>query len=257
MTNTWPLAVDAGVDLIDYSHAVTSNAAGSLAAESQSGQLRYLLLLLLIAAALSGCGTPGASEGASLCPDTPAGIPLDPDGCPLYSDADAVPDYQDKCPGTAPGIPVDANGCPRDTDADGVADNRDACPSTPIGTRVDARGCPLAGERIAIVTNINFDFDHTEIRESVRKRLSRVIRLLKEMPEVDVKIVGYTDDVGSAEYNLSLSLRRAESVRDYIVTRGIDDTRMSVAGRGKAEPLVPNSTPEGRAVNRRVEFVVQ
>ncbi len=222
-----------------------------------TGKWRLANAFLLISVALSGCGTPGANEGAGLCPGTPAGIPLDSDGCPLYSDADAVPDYQDECPGTAPGIPVDAKGCPRDTDADGVADYRDSCARMPTGTRVDARGCPLAGERIAIVTNINFDFDHTAVRDNVRKRLSRVVQLLKEMPEVDVKIVGYTDNIGSAKYNLSLSLRRAESVRDYIVTRGIDDMRLSVAGRGKAEPLVSNSTPEGRAVNRRVEFVVQ
>ena len=216
-----------------------------------------LAALLLIAVVLSGCGTPGANQGASLCPGTPAGISLDPDGCPLYSDADAVPDYQDECPGTAAGIPVDTNGCPRDSDVDGVADYQDGCPRTPAGTRVDARGCPLAGERIAIVTNINFDFDHTDVRGDVRKRLSRVIQLLKEMPQMDVQIVGYTDDIGSAQHNLSLSLRRAESVRDYIVTRGIDHMRLSVAGRGKTEPLVSNSTPEGRAVNRRVEFVVQ
>ncbi len=222
-----------------------------------TGRWRLANACLLISVALNGCGTPGANEGASLCPGTPAGIPLDPDGCPLYSDADAVPDYQDECPGTAAGIPVDANGCPRATDMDGVADYRDACARTPTGTRVDARGCPLAGERIAIVTNINFDFDHTDVRDDVRKRLSRVIQLLKELPEVDVKIVGYTDDIGSAKYNLSLSLRRAESVRDYIVTRGIGGMRLSVAGRGKTEPLVSNSTPEGRAVNRRVEFVVQ
>jgi OOP family OmpA-OmpF porin len=222
-----------------------------------TGRWRLASAFLLIAAVLSGCGTPGANQGTSLCPGTPAGIPLDPDGCPLYSDADAVPDYRDECPGTAAGISVDTNGCPRDTDVDGVADYRDACVRTPAGTRVDARGCPLAGERIAIVTNINFDVDHTDVRGDVRTRLSRVVQLLKEMPQIDVQIVGYTDDTGSAQYNLSLSLRRAESVRDYIVTRGIDHMRLSVAGRGKTEPLVSNSTPEGRAVNRRVEFVVQ
>ena len=122
---------------------------------------------------------------------------------------------------------------------------------------MDALGCPLAGERIAIVTNVNFDFDRADVRENVKERLDRVIALLKEMPEVDVQIIGYTDDVGSAQYNLSLSLRRAESVRDYVVARGIEDTRLSVAGRGKTQPLVSNATAEGRAVNRRVEFVVR
>ena len=220
-------------------------------------KLRRLGAILLIPVAMSGCGTPGAEPSAGLCPDTPAGVPVDPDGCPLYSDADAVPDYEDKCPGTAPGIPVDAMGCPVDTDAGGIANSRDACQSTPAGIQVDARGCPLAGERIAIVTNINFGFNRADVRDNVRQRLSRVIELLKEMPEVDVQIVGYTDDIGSQAYNLALSLHRAESVRDYVVARGIEDARLSVAGRGKSEPLVPNSTPEGRAVNRRVEFVVQ
>jgi outer membrane protein OmpA-like peptidoglycan-associated protein len=77
------------------------------------------------------------------------------------------------------------------------------------------------------------------------------------MPDIDVEIVGFTDDVGSKAYNLDLSLRRAESVRDYMVTQGIDGRRLSVAGRGMADALVSNSTPEGRAVNRRVEFVVR
>jgi OOP family OmpA-OmpF porin len=213
--------------------------------------------LLLISTVLAACGTPGGEPGTGLCPNTPAGIPVDPDGCPLYSDADAVPDYQDKCSGTEPGIPVDASGCPVDSDVDGVADGRDACPSTPVGVRVDARGCPITGERIAIVTNINFDFNRANVRDNVQRRLDRVIQLLKEMSEVDVQIVGYTDDIGSVDYNLALSLRRAEAVRDYIVSSGIDNARLSVAGHGKTEPLVSNTTPEGRAVNRRVEFVVE
>lgn len=209
----------------------------------------------LTALVLSGCGT--TDEDVSLCPETPPGVPVDPDGCPLYSDADAVPDFRDACPDTGPGVAVDADGCPLDADSDGIANRQDACPATPPGARVDERGCSLSGEPIAIVTNINFDFDRTNIRGDVEKRLSRVIRLLKEMPELDVEIVGYTDNIGSVEYNLGLSLRRAESVRDYIVSRGVDRSRLSVAGRGMAEPFVPNSTPEGRAVNRRVEFVVK
>ena len=77
------------------------------------------------------------------------------------------------------------------------------------------------------------------------------------MPDVDVEIVGYTDDIGTADYNLGLALRRAESVRDYMLAHGIDDRRLSVAGRGMTDPLVSNATPEGRAVNRRVEFFVR
>lgn len=212
---------------------------------------------LVVLALIGGCATDGARSGKSLCPDAPAGIPLDPDGCPLYSDADAIPDYLDKCPDTAPGVAVDADGCPRDGDSDGVADAADACPETPAGARVDSSGCSLPGERIAIVTNINFDFDRSEVREDVRERLARVIQLLKEMPGIDVDIVGYTDNVGTEQYNLALSLRRAESVRDYVIAQGIDESRLGAAGRGMSEPIVSNATPEGRAVNRRVEFVVR
>jgi OOP family OmpA-OmpF porin len=228
---------------------------------TQRQQIHLIGSFALMAVLLGGCATPDGGEGKSLCPGTPAGIPVDGDGCPLYSDADSVADYQDKCPNTAPGIAVDANGCPRDTDTDtdgdGVGDSQDACSSTPIGVRVDATGCPLTGERLAIVTNINFDFNQSNVRESVRKRLSRVIQMLKEMPEIHVQIVGYTDDVGSAQYNLVLSARRAEAVRDYVSASGVDATRLSTAGGGESQPLVSNSTPEGRAVNRRVEFVVE
>lgn len=227
--------------------------------ERLPGGICLAALCLLLIAVLAGCATSGAGAGASLCPGTPAGIAVDADGCPLYSDADAVPDYLDKCPGTSPGIAVDAEGCPlaiaTDSDADGVEDDLDDCAATPVGVRVNSRGCPLTGERIAIVTNINFDFDRAAVRDDVKKRLSRVIQLLKETPELDVQIVGYTDDIGSVQYNLVLSLRRAESVRSYIVSRGVDAARLSVAGRGESEPLVSNATPEGRAVNRRVEFV--
>ena len=213
--------------------------------------------ILMLTALIGGCATRGAQSGASLCPGTPAGIPVDADGCPLYSDADAVPDYLDRCPDTAPGVAVDVSGCPRDGDSDGVVDGTDACSDTPTGARVDAMGCSLTGERIAIVTNVNFDFDQSKVREDVRKRLGRVVQLLKEMPGIDVNIVGYTDNVGPEQYNLALSLRRAESVRDYVVAEGIDAERLSVAGRGMSEPIVSNATPEGRAVNRRVEFVVR
>jgi len=212
-----------------------------------------LLLITLVA----GCAGTATESGVSLCPDTPPGIAVDPDGCPLYSDADAVADYLDLCPGTAPGVAVDADGCPRDSDADGIVDGEDDCSDTPTGARVDRRGCSLPGERIAIVTNVNFDFDRSNVRENVRDRLGRVIRLLEEIPEINVEIVGHTDDIGTQEYNLALSRRRAESVRDYVVAHGIDQHRLSVDGRGMRDPIVSNATPEGRAVNRRVEFVVR
>jgi len=85
----------------------------------------------------------GVPDVLDKCPNTPAGAPVDSNGCPLDSDGDGVPDYQDKCPNTAAGVPVGSDGCPLDADGDGVPDNLDECPNTPAGAPVDAKGCPL------------------------------------------------------------------------------------------------------------------
>ncbi|NPA53873.1 MAG: OmpA family protein [Aquificae bacterium] len=81
------------------------------------------------------------------CPDTPAGVKVDERGCPVDSDGDGVPDYKDRCPDTEWGAKVDEYGCPivviKDSDGDGVPDERDRCPDTPRGVEVDERGCPV------------------------------------------------------------------------------------------------------------------
>ena len=197
----------------------------------------------------------GVPNDADACPKTPAGIAVDVAGCPLFTDADSVPDYLDQCPGTPAGAQVDAKGCPIDSDGDRVADYLDKCTATPPGTPVDGQGCPL-GAALSIVTNINFDFDSAIVRDDARPKLDRVVALLRESPHLNVRVVGYTDSTGPAAYNGELSLRRAQAVREYIVSRGIAASRVSARGRGEADPFVPNATREGRAVNRRVEFEV-
>ena len=198
----------------------------------------------------------GVPDDADECPGTPAAARgmVDSKGCPKYSDADGVPDYLDKCPGTPAGVKVDAEGCPVDSDGDGVADYLDKCPNTAKGVRVDTDGCPPDGDVVAIVTNINFDFDSSKIRDDSRGKLARVIDTLKENPGIRVRVEGHADSTGPADYNQALSLRRAEAVRKYLVDRGVSITRLSVVGKGETEPLVSNSTRAGRAVNRRVEF---
>lgn len=84
----------------------------------------------------------GVSDRADKCPNTPQGVKVYSDGCPIDLDQDGVPDYLDKCPNTPPGSPVDANGCPLDSDGDGVPDHLDQCPGTPANIAVDAKGCP-------------------------------------------------------------------------------------------------------------------
>ena len=85
----------------------------------------------------------GVVDSKDMCPDTPTGIKVDENGCPLDSDKDGVPDYLDDCPGTPKGAPVDKTGCPLDSDRDGVPDYTDLCPNTPSGIDVDDFGCPF------------------------------------------------------------------------------------------------------------------
>ena len=94
-------------------------------------------------AALVDSDGDGVGDRYDRCPNTPNGVQVDANGCPLDSDGDGVPDTLDQCPGTPAGTVVDAKGCPTDSDGDGVPDHLDQCPGTPAGVEVDARGCPL------------------------------------------------------------------------------------------------------------------
>jgi OOP family OmpA-OmpF porin len=85
----------------------------------------------------------GVADYLDKCPNTPAGVKVDQNGCPVDSDHDGVADYLDKCPNTPAGVKVDQNGCPVDSDRDGVADYLDKCPNTPAGVKVDQNGCPV------------------------------------------------------------------------------------------------------------------
>ncbi len=199
----------------------------------------------------------GVPDDKDKCPGTPPGVAVDADGCPKYTDADDVPDYLDQCPGTPAGVAVDAKGCPLDSDGDGVSDYLDKCPGTPRGVKVDASGCPVAGEALAIVTNINFDFDSAALRPDARDKLARVVDILTRNPDVNVKVIGHTDSTGPEDYNKQLSIRRSQSVADHLADNGINVGRLTIDGRGEAEPLVSNKTRAGRAVNRRVEFEVR
>lgn len=198
----------------------------------------------------------GVSDDKDQCPATPAGAPVDANGCPLYSDGDGVPDYLDKCPGTPSGVKTDDDGCPLDSDGDGVPDYLDKCPNTAAGAKVDKDGCPPSGDTLAIVTNVNFDFDSAKIRSDSQAKLNRVVSILKANPAVRVRVEGHTDSTGPEKYNLGLSYRRAESVKGYLEGKGIAGNRLSVVGFGETKPLVSNRTGAGRAVNRRVEFKV-
>jgi outer membrane protein OmpA-like peptidoglycan-associated protein len=97
--------------------------------------------------AVSDMDKDGVADDKDACPDTPAGVVVDAQGCPVDTDKDGVADYLDKCPNTPAGATVDAQGCPVDTDKDGVADYLDKCPNTPAGEAVDAAGCSLDADK--------------------------------------------------------------------------------------------------------------
>lgn len=101
---------------------------------------------------------------------------------------------------------------------------------------------------------IRFDFDKANLHPRDKERLSRIAGILSTVQGFQIYVYGYTDDIGTQEYNLKLSLRRARAVRDYLVANGLNPNIMTAKGYGEADPLVPGSSPQARAVNRRVEI---
>lgn len=200
-----------------------------------------------------GDGVPDFQDN---CPNTPAGVSVGSDGCPLDSDGDGVPDSLDECPGTAPGVPVNSAGCPQviDSDGDGVPDDRDQCPDTPPGTRVLTNGCGVG--QSAILQGVNFEFNKAVLTSTARQILRNVAQTLRDSPGFQVEIEGHTDSIGSSSYNLELSQRRADSVKQFLVEQGASANRLYTRGYGETRPIASNDTDPGRATNRRVELRV-
>lgn len=214
-----------------------------------------------------GCELDGDADGVvdsrDRCPGTGAGVPVDDAGCSRDTDADGVHDGLDRCARTGAGVPVDERGCPRDTDGDGVHDGLDRCPETPAEREVNADGCsPVeAGvdEGRLVVSSIEFPAAGAELPEEARPILDEVGRALLTRPDVRVEIRGHTDSSGSALENLRLSELRAQAVLDYLIETfpELDRERFMVRGWGEVEPVASNESEEGRAQNRRVEFIIR
>jgi uncharacterized repeat protein (TIGR01451 family) len=111
-------------------------------------------------------------------------------------------------------------------------------------------------EKIELTNNIHFEFDRADIRRESFPILKELASVLQEYPALRVRIEGHTDNVGTTEYNQKLSERRALAVRDFLTGAGIDAKRMEWVGRGELQPIATNETAEGRATNRRMEFLV-
>lgn len=203
-----------------------------------------------------GCELDGDGDGVvdalDKCPTTPAGRKVNAEGCEMDGDGDGVVDGLDKCPTTPYGHKVNAEGCELDSDGDGVIDAMDKCPATPAGDRVDGNGCSLPS--VMNLKGVNFDNDQATLRPEASAILEAAVATLKRYPGLKIEIAGHTDSANSDAYNLELSQRRAQTVMDYFLGKGVEADRMSAKGYGESNPIADNGTAEGRFENRRVEL---
>lgn len=197
---------------------------------------------------IGGCGT--FSKGEALI--SSAGMAafvkkvfLTKKSAPKDSDNDGVIDDNDLCPDTPAGVVVDQNGCPLDTDQDGVYDYMDKCPGTPLGAQVNAQGCWILGSLL-------FDFDKSDLKPEGLGELNGVVKILKKNPAMVIVLQGHTDNVGTVAYNQKLSIKRANAAKDYLLNKGISSGRISCEGYGFTQPVATNTTDFGRSLNRRV-----
>ena len=186
------------------------------------------------------------------CPNTPFGVPVDPRGCSLDSDMDGVTTDKDRCPASRAGAEVNIHGCEVDEDNDGVPDHRDDCPDTRAGVRVDIKGCEIRD--IISLPGVNFETGHDILLPGTEYLLQEAADTLKKHPDLQIEVSGHSDNVGNEDQNQGLSMRRARTVRDFLIRYGVDESRLSFRGYGENQPIADNSTADGRATNRRVEL---
>jgi len=122
------------------------------------------------------------------------------------------------------------------------------------GTGIDVSETPDGTGILVNLPDVTFAVDSTDITPSFRSALDQVAQSMIQYPSSLVDVMGHTDSTGSESYNLDLSRRRAESVSNYLVSRGVSRARLATVGYGEQYPLADNTTPEGRAQNRRVEI---
>jgi len=112
------------------------------------------------------------------------------------------------------------------------------------------------GIKVEFNEKILFAFSKSDLGESAKTNLNKLVAILNQYPNTNIEIQGHTDSRGTDEYNMGLSQRRANTVRDYLASQGIVGTRMTTRGFGESAPAYSNDTPDGMARNRRVEFLI-
>jgi outer membrane protein OmpA-like peptidoglycan-associated protein len=188
-------------------------------------------------------------------------------------DRDGVPDSQDKCPDIAEDLDhyEDMDGCPEedpDSDQDGVPDHEDDCPDAKetINGVDDDDGCPDTGDprvvyedgEFKILDAVQFEHGSAKLEDDSHSLLDQVALMIKANPDVKrVRIEGHTDDTGPEDVNQRLSQQRANSVRRYLVDKGVSPQRLVAKGYGESKPVEEGTSDSARTANRRVQFVVE
>ncbi len=209
-----------------------------------------------------GCPIPdtdgdGVNDELDKCPEIAGSSKYD--GCPIPdTDGDGVNDENDKCPQVAGAAKYD--GCPvPDRDKDGVNDEDDACPDA-AGSATN-KGCPeIRKETVEKVQyaakNIFFKTGSDIISPESFEGLNEVAEILKTYAHTTMKIDGHSDNTGTTAGNLVLSQKRADAVKTYLVSKGVESGRLSTMGYGQTKPIADNKTKAGQAANRRVELTL-
>ncbi len=105
-------------------------------------------------------------------------------------------------------------------------------------------------------SGILFDFDKFALKDDAAKNVQSLVNSLNKYPNTDIKVIGHTDSRGTEEYNIGLSEKRADAVKQYAITQGVPAARLITIGKGFSEPIGDNATTDGRTANRRVEIVI-
>ena len=202
----------------------------------------------------------GVPDSRDACKNSPLNSKVDEVGCALIvtadSDGDGVKDTTDRCPNTPKGKTVDQYGCEViiDTDRDGVADTNDQCANTPRTDKVDANGCSIFEEQeVEIRLNIQFANNSSKVPAESTSQLREFAQFLSRYPDTKAVIEGHSSAPGDEQYNLWISKKRAESVKQALIEQfAVKESRLTAIGFGETQLIDTQNTAAAHAKNRRI-----
>ena len=169
-------------------------------------------------------------------------VAVEPEPEPVAAEPEPAPEPE-PTPEPEPEKPVDV-----DSDNDGVLDSADNCPDTKSGLKVDGQGCP-----VTMNFTLHFNTESADLGTADDAEVEGFATFLKESPAYNVTLTGHADSRGTEAYNQTLSEKRADAAKAALVGKGVEDARITTAGKGESEPVADNATAEGQAQNRRVD----